>query len=140
MIHKIPPAAVLVAIAIVLAGVGGAAAQTVGPDEASVPDGRPGGTVVPQLALTRDQETAIYNAVSNERVKPPAADVPLAIGAPVSQHVKLPDLPAQVSPQVGPTVEGGGVVLKYAMLAREVIVVDSVRMRVVAIIHGRPHP
>jgi len=135
MIDKIPPAAVLTAILMFMAGAGGAAAQTVGPDEASVP----GGTVVPQLALTRDQETAIYNAVSNERVKPPAADVPLAIGAPVSQHVKLPDLPVQVSPQISPTVEGAGV-LKYAMLAREVIVVDSIRMRVVAIIHGRPLP
>ncbi len=128
---RFAPAKVVVVIAMLMAGAGGAAAQTVGPDEASAPDG----AVVPQLALTRDQEAAIYNAVINERVRPPAAHLPLAIGAPVSQHVILPDLPAQVSP----AVEGAGV-LKYAMLAREVIVVDPVRMRVVAIIRGRLQP
>jgi hypothetical protein len=135
MIDKFARATLLVAIAVYLSGGVGAAAQTIGPDEAS----EPGGTLVPQLVLTRDQETAIYDAVSGERVKPPAADVAPAIGAPVSQHVNLPGLPVQVSAQVTPAGEGTGV-LKYAMLAREVIVVDSVRMRVVAIISGRPQP
>jgi len=129
MVSKVAPA--MVAIAMLLGYSGDAAAQTVGPDEASTADG----AIYPQLALTRDQETAIYNAVINERVKPPAAQVPPAIGAPVPQQVNLPDLPGQDNL----AIEGTGV-LKYAMLAGEVMVIDPVRMRVVAIIRARPLP
>ena len=129
MVGKFAPA--MVTIAMLLAYTGGAAAQAVGPDEASTAEG----AVFPQLALTRDQETAIYNAVINERVKPPAAQVQPAIGAPVPQQVNLPDLPGQDNL----AIEGAGV-LKYAMLAGEIMVVDPVRMRVVAIIHDRPQP
>jgi hypothetical protein len=127
MVSKFAPG--MVAIAMLMAHTGGAAAQTVGPDEASTADG----AIFPQLALTRDQETAIYNAVINERVKPPAAQVAPAVGAPVPQQVNLPDLPGQDNF----AIEGAGV-LKYAMLGGEVMVIDPVLMRVVAIIHDRP--
>jgi len=100
----------------------------------------PDGAVVPQLALTRDQENAIYNAVSNERVKPPAAHVPLTIGAPVPPLVNLPDLLVQDLPVPDNLAIEGARVLKYAMLERKIIVVDPVYMRVVAIIHERPQP
>jgi hypothetical protein len=90
--------------------------------------------MVPRLTLTPDQENAIYNAVVSQHVKP-QSDVPLAIGAPVPRPAKLPQLPAPddlAIPRAG--------LLKYAMLHRDIIVVDSVEMRVVAIIRERTQP
>ncbi len=68
-------------------------------------------------------------------IKPATGDIPPAIGAPVPQPANLPELPLQNDL----TFEGASV-LKYAMLERDIIVVDPVRMRVVAIIHGRTQP
>jgi Protein of unknown function (DUF1236) len=115
----------------ILAGSGGAVAQTVGPDEAVGPNG----TMNQSLALTPAQERAIYNAVIQQRVRTSTARVPAAIGAAVPQAVELDELPNQA-------VAGApsATVLKYAIVEGDVVVVDPNSLRVVDVIHGSAIP
>jgi hypothetical protein len=106
-----------------------AAAQTAAPDEAV--DAR--GAIAPPLALTQAQKSAIYDAVSQQRVRASTAKIPLAVGAPVPPSAALSDLPIEI---LSEQAAGENIlVLKYAMVEDEVVVVDPIHMRVVDVIH-----
>jgi hypothetical protein len=109
-------------------GVVPALAQSAGPDEAIQPDG----TVRQNLALTAGQRSAIYNIVIRERARP-RAEIPAAVGAPVPPFAELGDLPDAAS-------AGAPTILKYAMVANDVVVVDPVAMRVVDVIRTGAKP
>jgi hypothetical protein len=114
----------------VVAGTGGAAAQSVGADEAVRADG----TMSQKLALTPAQEQAIYNAVIGQpagRSDMSMPGVQAAIGAPVPQAVELREIPDQAAMATPwPTV------LRYAMVEGAVVLVDPIGMRVVDVIRN----
>jgi hypothetical protein len=101
-------------------------AQTVGPDETV----NAGGTPLRQIRLTDAQRAAIYNAVLQQRVRS-SATIPVAVGAPVSPAAELAYLPGETMSDDSLAMD-----LKYAMVEDDVVVVDPVRMSVVAVIHG----
>lgn len=108
-----------------LFGSAAAFAQTVGPDEAIDVQVAP----ARQIRLTDTQKAAIYNAVLQRRVRGSAAEIPVAIGAPVSSVAELADLPGQAAsgdPQAAD--------LKYAMVEDAVVVVDPIAMCVVEVV------
>jgi hypothetical protein len=108
-----------------------ALAQSVGPDEAFDAQG----STLPSLALTTLQKRAIYSAVLRQKARTPLSAnslaIPLAVGAPVSPAADLSVLPEPTG------VESWAAFLKYAMVQDDIVIVDSIRMRVVDIIHGR---
>jgi hypothetical protein len=104
-------------------------AQTVGPDEAVNVRGNP----PRQVRFTDAQKAAIYNAVLQQRVHS-SATIPAAVGAPVSPVTELAYLPGQATSDDLAVMD-----LKYAVVEDDVVVVDPVRMNVVAVIHG-PKP
>jgi hypothetical protein len=106
-----------------------ALAQSVGPDEAVNARGNP----PRQIRFTDAQKAVIYNAVLRQRVHS-AATIPVTVGAAVSPVVELAYLPRQATP-----TDLAATDLKYAVVEDDVVVVDPVRMNVVAVIHG-PHP
>ena len=111
------------------AGTSAAFAQNAGSDEAISPHG----AVLDGLTLTPTQRRALYIAVLQQKARVPAARVEFAIGAPVSRSVDLAALPDQAGID---TMQ----FLKYAVVNDDVVVVDSVRMRVVDIIRGNTMP
>lgn len=114
-----------------LVGSTAALAQSAGLDEAVGPHG----AVMQKHALTPGQKNAIYNAVSQQKVRPPADQIAPAVGAPVPPSTELLDLPDQV--------RGGNTssaVLKYAFVEDQVVVVDPIAMRVVDVIRGGARP
>jgi Spy/CpxP family protein refolding chaperone len=116
----------------------GAFAQSVGPDE--IVDAGSGPTK--QLALTEAQKAAIYKAVLQHRSRRTAGisnTVPAAVGAPVSPAAELADLPDQAAAQAS-VDDRFATDLKYAMVEGDLVVVDSVSMRVVDVIHGNARP
>jgi hypothetical protein len=120
---SIPIVAALLALA---AGMPQAAAQAVGPDEAH---GAPA-NLAPHIALSPAQKRAIYAAVSRQRLRTSAADIPLIVGATVPRSAALLTLPD--------AARGGdlsGQDLKYATVDDNVVLVDSISMRVIDIIH-----
>ena len=119
----IPIVAVLLALA---AGMPQAAAQAVGPDEAHGAPAR----LAPHIALSPAQKRAIYAAVSRQRLRTSAANIPLIVGATVPRSAALLTLPD--------AARGGdlsGQDLKYATVDDNVVLVDSIGMRVIDIIH-----
>jgi hypothetical protein len=123
----------LTAIVVIITSVGptAALAQSAGLDEAIGPHG----AVMQKHALTPGQKNAIYNAVSQQKVRPPADRIAPAVGAPVPPSTKLLDLPDQA--------HGGNTssaVLKYAFVEDQVVVVDPIAMRVVDVIRGGARP
>jgi hypothetical protein len=113
-------------------GITGAAAQSIGPDESL---GAPG-TMTQQTVLTPQQRRAIYEAVRRERVGSPEVSVPAVVGAPVPPAVLLHDLPASATHNPDRLSDDLSVpVLKYAMVADDVVVIDPIAMRVVDVIH-----
>jgi hypothetical protein len=115
-----------VAALLILLTPAGLFAQTVGPDETV----NAGGTPLRQIKLTEAQKAAIYNAVLRQRVHS-SAIIPVAVGAPVSPATELAYLPGQETSEDSLATD-----LKYAMVGGDVVVVDPVRMSVVAVIHG----
>jgi hypothetical protein len=119
---------------VVAAAFAGAAAQaqTMGPDEAVTRHG----AVTQKLVLTEAQKSAIYNAVLGQRVRATTHAIQPAVGAPVPPAVELSELPVQGL--LDRDMLGGfdGNLLKYTIVEGEVVVVDSVQMRVVAVIRG----
>jgi hypothetical protein len=114
-----------------LFGTTGAFAQSAGLDEAVGPHG----AVMQKHALTPGQKNAIYNAVSQQKGRPPADRIAAAVGAPVPPSTELLDLPDQA--------RGGNAsssVLKYAFVENQVVVVDPIAMRVVDVIRGSARP
>ena len=119
----IPIVAALLALA---AGMPQAAAQAVGPDETRGAPAR----LAPHIALSPAQKRAIYAAVSRQRLRTSAADIPLIVGATVPRSAALLTLPD--------AARGGdlsGQDLKYAMVDDNVVLVDSISMPVIDIIH-----
>lgn len=116
-----------------LFGTGYAAAQSAGLDEAVGPHG----AVMQQHALTPGQKNAIYNAVSQQKVRPPADRIAPAVGASVPPSTELLDLPDQAH---GDGSTSSSAVLKYAFVEDQVVVVDPIAMRVVDVIRGGTRP
>jgi hypothetical protein len=108
-----------------------ALAQSAGLDEAVGPHG----AVMQKHALTPGQKNAIYNAVSQQKVRPPADRIAAAVGAPVPPSTELLDLPDQVRGD-----NASSAVLKYAFVENQVVVVDPIAMRVVDVIRGSARP
>jgi hypothetical protein len=113
-----------------LAGTIGCVAQTAGPDEAV----KPNGAVTQTLALTSAQKDVIYKAVVLLRVKT-SANIPLSVGAPVPPLAELRELPDQAAID-----NPWAILLKYAMVGDEVVVVDPIEMRVVDVIRDGARP
>jgi hypothetical protein len=109
----------------------GALAQTVEPDEAV----SAAGAVTQSLALTAAQKSAIYNAVSQQKVRTNTTAISATVGAPVPPSTALTELPDQIAIDQ-PWAE----FLKYAMVEDDVVVVDPISMRVVDVIHGSARP
>jgi hypothetical protein len=101
-----------------------AAAQAVGADEAP---GAAGARPPSHTALTSVQKRAIYAAVSRQRLRTSAADIPLTVGATVPRSAVLLTLPdGDLSTQA----------LKYATVDDNVVLVDPISMRVIDIIRS----
>jgi hypothetical protein len=109
----------------------GAVAQSAGLDEAVGPHG----AVMQGHALTLGQKNAIYNAVSQQKVRPPADRIAATVGAPVPPSTDLLDLPDQARSD-----NASSAVLKYAFVENQVVVVDPIAMRVVDVIRGSARP
>jgi hypothetical protein len=121
---------VLVVLASFL-GPRGAAAQVMGPDEAVTPSG----SLTQHSVLSPQQRRAIYQAVGQLRVPSAAPTVAAVVGAPVPPALLLYDLPNQPSDPRQAADDFGIRVLKYAMVADDVVIVDPIAMRVVDVIH-----
>lgn len=114
-----------------LLGIRGVAAQAIGPDEAVTPSG----SLAQQTVLSPQQRRAIYEAVARQRVRSAGPALAAVVGAPVSPSLVLHDLPGQPSDPRQATDDFGVRVLKYAMVADDVVIVDPIAMRVVDVIH-----
>jgi hypothetical protein len=114
-----------------LLGLRAAAAQAIGPDEAMTPSG----SLAQRTVLSPQQRRAIYDAVARQRVRSAGPAVAAVVGAPVPPSLALYDLPVQTSSPDQTADDFGVRVLKYAMVADDVVVVDPIAMRVVDVIH-----
>jgi hypothetical protein len=86
----------------------------------------------PNIALTASQKSAIYAAVLRQRLRSAsAADIPLIVGAPVPHSALLLALPDEATGD-----EDAAQFLKYAIVEGNVVLVDSISMRVIDILHG----
>jgi hypothetical protein len=112
-------------------GMAPALAQSAGPDEVV----QPNGAVRQTLALTPGQKSAIYNIVIRQRVNPHTDQISVAVGAPVPPTIELIDLPDQATAD-----NPSAALLKYAMVANDIVVVDPVAMRVVDVIRNGARP
>jgi hypothetical protein len=131
MIGKPLALSLTVAVAAFVGSALAAAAQSAGSIEAV----NPNGVASQKVTLTPAQEHTIYDAVAKQRVRPLNGHMPVAVGAPVPETLELADLPDQAA-----TAEPSGTLLKYAMVEDKVVVVDPVRMRVVAVIRDGVEP
>ncbi len=104
-----------------------ARAQALGPDEAHGTASR----VAPQIALSPAQKRAIYSAIVRLRLRTSARDIPLSVGAIVPRSAVLLALPDTVGRDDSPVQY-----LKYATVDDDVVLVDSISMRVIDIIRG----
>lgn len=104
-----------------------ARAQALGPDEAHGSASR----VVPQIALSPAQKRAIYSAIVRQRLRTSARDIPLSVGAIVPRSAVLLALPDEVGRDDSPVQY-----LKYATVDDNVVLVDSISMRVIDIIRS----
>ena len=102
-----------------------AKAQALGPDEAH------GARAVPHVTLSPAQKRAIYSAVARQRLRTSAGEIPLTVGAAVPRSVVLLSLPDEVGRDDSPVQY-----LKYATVDDNVVLVDSISMRVIDIIRG----
>jgi hypothetical protein len=114
-----------------------AAAQAVGADEAHVAGARLGpishlDSVKSPVAVSPAQRRAIYAAVSRQRLRTPAADIPLTVGATVPRSAPLLTLPEEARGDL--SVQD----LKYATVDDNVVLVDPASMRVIDVIRSGP--
>lgn len=115
-----------------LPGITSVTAQSFGPDEAVGPPG----SVSQQMVLSPQQRRAIYETIMRQRVHFAGPAVAAVVGAPVPPSLLLHDLPDP--PAGNPDLaadDSNARVLKYAMVADDVVVVDPIVMRVVDVIH-----
>jgi hypothetical protein len=125
------PISLVVALLVLFLALAGimpqARAQALGPDEASAAWARP----VPQIALSPAQKRAIYRAIARQRLKTSASEIPLTVGATVPRSAVLLSLPDEVGRDDSPVQY-----LKYATVDDNVVLVDSISMRVIDIIRS----
>jgi hypothetical protein len=82
------------------------------------------------LQLSASQKTAIFQSVTEEKVKsPPPANLSLAVGAQVPASVELYALPPNIVSSVPSTKQ-----FKYTVAQNQVVLVDPASMKVVEII------
>jgi hypothetical protein len=115
-----------------------AAAQAVGADEAHGATARLGphshlDSVRPPVAVSPAQRRAIYAAVSRQRLRTPAADIPLTVGATVPRSAPLLTLPEEARGD-DLSVED----LKYATVDDNVVLIDPASMHVIDVIRSGP--
>ena len=123
---------IVTAALVAAAGISAAVAQALGPSEARGSSAN----VQPSIALTASQKSAIYSAVLRQRLRGASlADIPLIVGAPVPRAAPLLALPYEA---VGD--EYTAQFLKYAIVEENVVLVDSISMRVIDIVHGGVGP
>jgi hypothetical protein len=108
-------------------GLSFACAQALGPDEAQ----GVAANAKRIIALTPSQKTAIYGAVLRQRLRTSGVDIPMVVGAPVPPATPLLALPDEAAGG-----EDAAQFLKYAMVDGNVVLVDSISMRVIDIIRG----
>jgi hypothetical protein len=120
------------------AGMSPAVAQALGPNEAHGSEAHgseahgSSASMKPNIALTASQKSAIYGAVMRQRLRSASdADIPLIVGAPVPHSTVLLTLPDEAAGD-----EDAAQFLKYAIVEGNVVVVDSISMRVIDILHG----
>jgi len=121
------PISIIVALLVIAAMMPQAAAQAVGVDEAHGSPAR----LRPQIGLSPAQKRAIYSAVSRQRLRTSAADIPLSVGATVPRSATLLTLPDEARGSDLPAWD-----LKYATVDDNVVLVDSISMRVIDIIRS----
>ncbi len=110
----------------------GAVAQSIGPDEAVASPG----SVAQRSILTPQQRRAIYEAVGRQRLRSSELAIAAVVGAPVPPSLLLQDLPDQATGDPDAAADDSNVrLLKYAMVADDVVVIDPIAMRVVDVIH-----
>ena len=115
-----------------LPGINIAAAQSFGPDEAVGPPG----SVSQQMVLSPQQRRAIYEAVVRQGGQFAGPAIAAMVGAPVPPSLQLQDLPEPAVGSVDQMADDPNArVLKYAMVADDVVVIDPIVMRVVDVIH-----
>jgi len=115
-----------------LPGITSAVAQSFGPDEAVGVHG----SVSQQTVLTPQQRRAIYEAVMRQKVHFAGPTVAAVVGAPVPPSLLLHDLPGSPTGNSDQAADDSNArVLKYAMVADDVVVIDPIAMRVVDVIH-----
>jgi hypothetical protein len=121
----------LISLAAVLLALAGmtpqARAQAVGPDETHGASMRP---LLP-IALSPAQKRAIYSAIVRQRLRTSAGEIPLTVGATVPRSAVLLALPDAVGRDDSPVQY-----LKYATVDDNVVLIDSISMRVVDIIRS----
>src|SRR6516164_1543116 len=113
------------------AGLSVVVAQSQGPDETHGIAAHAQRTI----ALTSSQKRAIYVTVSHQRLHASVANIPLVVGAPVPSATPLLVLPDEAAGAVE-----AAQFLKYAMVDGNVVLGDSINMRVIDIIHGGAGP
>lgn len=104
-----------------------AKAQVLGPDEAH---GAPA-PAAQRIALSPAQKRAIYSAVARQRLRTSTGEIPLTVGAAVPRSALLLSLPDEVGRDDSPVQY-----LKYATVDDNVVLVDSISMRVIDIIRS----
>jgi hypothetical protein len=123
---------IVVAALLAAAGISPADAQALGPSEAHGFST----SVKPNIALTASQKSAIYGAVLRQRLRSTsAADIPLIVGAPVPRSAPLLALPDEAASD-----EDAAQFLKYTIAEGNVVLVDSISMRVIDILPGGVGP
>ena len=115
--------AVLVGVAIVSAGGVPAGAQNNDPEDAAT---------APALELTPGQRSAIYEAVSKDKRKAAPSRFGTAVGSEVPPMIELYMLPDDIL-SANPAAK----FYKYTMVDDRVVLIDPVRMRVIAVIGPR---
>ncbi len=104
-----------------------ACAQALGPDEVHGGSAR---AALP-IALGPAQRRAIYLAIARQRLKTSGSGIPLTVGATVPRSAILLALPDEVGRDDSPVQY-----LKYATVDDNVVLVDSISMRVIDIIRS----
>jgi hypothetical protein len=125
--HIALPISLLAAVLALAGMMPQAKAQALGPDEAH---GAPARSV-PPIALSPAQKRALYSAVGRQRLRTSGSGIPLVVGAEVPRSAMLLSLPDAVGRDDSPVQY-----LKYATVDDNVVLVDSISMRVIDIIRS----
>jgi hypothetical protein len=121
------PISIVAALLALTARMPQTAAQAVWADEAHGAPAR----LAPHIGLSPAQKRAIYTAVSRQRLRTPAADIPLSVGATVPRSAVLLTLPDEARSD-----DLSDQYLKYATVDDNVVLVDPISMRVIDIIRS----